>query len=449
MAKTRNITKEDIFIKARMLSEGVCIQGLTEKVPPGLRDISVRETKGDLSDIEIPEKLDYNDVDEIMELAYKSTLQRTTNLAGFSTLILDDSGLLAPITPNKHSRLDLIIKGETVTVSDGGEVLITGRFPKRPKWLDAKLSNGLPIEAALPAASAGIINVVFSLSCMNYNTKRGCRYCNLFANPVSRKIIMLPKETLRQYSKYQAEAVQIATDHGWRGTIAISGGALPPCHRPEYLERMGIVLSMLREYVGEETLKELRLVYNHYPPEDFSDMYKWKEMGIDAVSIDIEVMDSAYFAAICPGKSAYKPHAWWKKAQEAAVDVFGPGRSTGCIVMGIEPMSTLLKGTDERLSKGIIPIPLVFVSAPGAAYWGFRPPTAEWIVKASEKIADAIQKHASKFLGPNALKRMGSRANKKDSKSTQSTHRTVVFDELQRRLQMLGELMKPRKKRKN
>ena len=177
-------------------------------------------------------------------------------------------------------------------------------------------------------------------------------------------------------------------------------------------------------------------------------MYKWKEMGIDAVSIDIEVMDSAYFAAICPGKNAYKPHAWWKKAQEAAVEVFGPGRSTGCIVMGIEPMSTLLKGADERLSKGIIPIPLVFVSAPGAAYWGFRPPTAEWIVEASEKIVDTIQKYASKFLGPKTLKRMGTRATKKDSKSTQSSHRTVVFDELQRRLQMLGEMMKPRIKSK-
>ena len=254
---------------------------------------------------------------------------------------------------------------------------------------------------------------------------------------------MLPKSTLRVWAKYQAEAVQIATDNGWRGTLAISGGALAPAQRGEYLERIQIVLSMLHEYVGEEILKELILVYNHYPPEDFSDMHKWKELGIDAVSIDLEVMDSAYFAAICPGKNHYKPHEYWKKAQEAALEVFGPGRVTGCIVLGIEPMSTLLKGVEERLSKGIIPIPLVFFSAPGSAYWGFRAPTAEWIVEASEKIADLYINYAPKFLGPAIAK---ARREKKEGvpkrpRSNQTTHLSVVFDEIQRRLQGLGGII--------
>lgn len=271
---------------------------------------------------------------------------------------------------------------------------------------------------------------------MNYNTNRGCRYCNLFANPISQKIFMLPKSTLREFAKYQAEAIQIATDHGWRGNLAITGGALPPAQRPEYLERIEIVLSMLREYLGEEILSKLNLVYNHYPPDDFSDMYKWKELGINGVSIDLEVMDSAYFAAICPGKNASKPHAYWKKAQEAALEVFGPGRVTGCIVMGIEPMSTLLKGIDERLSKGIFPIPLVFFSAPGSAYWGFRAPTADWIVEASEKIADSFIEHAPKVFGPSMMKRMGKEGSgdRERARRNQSTHLSVVFDELRRRL---------------
>ncbi len=40
-------------------------------------------------------------------------------------------------------------------------------------------------KAALPAMSKEIINIVFSLSCMNYNSGRGCRYSNLFSNPMS------------------------------------------------------------------------------------------------------------------------------------------------------------------------------------------------------------------------------------------------------------------------
>ncbi len=433
MAKRKTITKEDIFIKARMISEGVCLQEKLEDLPPELRGISVKDSELNLSEnIEVPNKLDFSDTGKLMELSYLSRAQSSTNRFLSNTLILDKSDLKAPIYPNKHSRLDLSIEDETVSISDGGKELATGHFPKRFEWLDSKLSNGLPIVAALPAASAGIINIVFTLSCMNYNTNRGCRYCNLFANPISRKISMLPKETLRGWSKYQAEAVKIAINAGWRGNIALSGGALAPAQRKEYLERLEIVINMLREAVGEGVMSELRLVYNHFPPENFADMEKWKEIGVDATSIDLEVMDSAYFAAICPGKNAYKPHEYWKKAQEASVDIFGPlFNTTGCIVMGIEPMSTLIEGIDERLSKGIMPIPLVFYSAPGSAYWGFRAPTAEWIVEASEKIADSFMKHSPKFLA-----RAMAKARRKRT-PRQSTHLTIVFDEIQRRIQEL------------
>ena len=191
---------------------------------------------------------------------------------------------------------------------------------------------------------------------------------------------MLPQDTLKDWAQYQAEAVNIATEGGWRGVIALSGEALAPAQRGEYLDRLEIVINALREKIDEKLLSELTLVYNYYAPEDFSDMKKWKELGIIATSIDLEVMDPAYFSAICPAKAAYKPHEYWKKAQEAAVDVFGPLYSTGCVVMGIEPMTTLVNGIDERLSKGIMPNTLMFFSTPGSAYWGFSPPTANWIV---------------------------------------------------------------------
>ena len=99
--------------------------------------------------------------------------------------------------------------------------------------------------------------------------------------------------------------------------------------------------------------------------------------------------------------------------------------------MGIEPMSTLIKGIDERLSKGIMPVPLVFFSAPGSAYWGFRAPTAEWVVEASEKIADSFMKHSLKFLARAIAKARRKRTPR------ESSPLTVVFDEIQRRIQEL------------
>jgi len=393
MAETRNITKDDVYLKARIMSEGLRVEGF-EMQP-------FNELKKSTGEIDMPKKLNLDDTEELMRCYAACLKKESDNFQGVvgNVITFDDTGLRVMVLPNQHSRLTLTREGRKVILSEAGEQLAFGKLPQIPDWRNQKLSNGLPITAALPAMSKEIINIVFSLSCINYNTGRGCRYCNLFSNPMSRSIVMLPKETLRTWAKYQGEAVKIATDNGWRGVLAVSGGALPPAHRPEYLERLEILMDEIRGAIGEEMLGRLPVVYNHYPPDNFNEMNDWKEFGINATSIDIEVMDSAYFAAICPGKNAHQPHQWWKDAQEASVDIFGPYlKTTGCVVTGIEPMHTLLKGLDERLGKGVMPLPLVFMSLPGSAYWGFRPPTADWLVEATEKMVDIYLKHASKII---------------------------------------------------
>ena len=431
------VTKEDIFIKARMISEGVRIHD-SEDLSFELSKMTMQE-KAKQSEFKIPEKLDFNDPESIIELFAK--VNKTDTSSDFrQVIILDGSGLRAPIYYNKHSHIHLNIKNNKVIISEEGDILVKGTFPKRFEWLDEKLSNGLPVSTVLPSMSASIINVVFSLSCINYNTNRGCRYCNLFSNQISKKISMLPKETLRVWAKYQGEAVKTAVDNGWRGSIAISGGALAPAERSEYLDRLKIVLSSLRNAIGEVTFKKLPKVYNHYPPEEFSDMNKWKDLGINTTSFDLEVMDDAYFAAICPGKAAYKPLSYFKEAQEYSVKVFGPLLGTiGCVVMGIEPMSTLVNGFNERISKGILPIPLVFHSTPGSAYEGFRPPTAEWIVEASEKMADSFMKHVLKWLKPGKPTANEGRRNisRFSPGRMPTTHLSVVFDEIGYRINKL------------
>jgi biotin synthase-related radical SAM superfamily protein len=155
------------------------------------------------------------------------------------------------------------------------------------------------------------------------------------------------------------------------------------------------VITQLSESLDAEILSQLHIAANVYPPEDFSDMHKWKELGINAAEFDLEVMDPAYFKAICPGKSKAHPQEYWKEAQEAAVEIFGRGRGTfQSMVMGIEPMSSFVEGLEERISKGVYSAPLVFVPTPGSPYERFRPPTADWFVEANEKIADIYFQYA-------------------------------------------------------
>jgi hypothetical protein len=98
-------------------------------------------------------------------------------------------------------------------------------------------------------------------------------------------------------------------------------------------------------------------------------------------------MDPAYFPVICPGKATYKPHAFWKSAQDASVGDLGPfANTTGNIVLAIEPMSSVLNGIGERLAQGVMPRPVIFRSAPNSGYWGFRPPTADWLIEVTSSL---------------------------------------------------------------
>jgi hypothetical protein len=349
MAEKRNITREDIFLEARLLSEGVRVE---VKTPP----------------------------------------EKPPAFPG--TIVMDGCEITTFIRPSPYSRLEAVIEGDRVIVSDMGEVLGTARFEERPDWFDIPLSNGKAAWTALLGMTPDLIAIITNTLCYNQASGRGCRYCGLF-RPWDRAEQAkdwgpAANDRLQQRGKLAAEAVKLAIDHGWRGKIDFSGGVLPPGLRGQLTERLEILMEPLRELIDDDALSSMQISSNSYPPEDLADLYKWRDLGLNCVQFDLEVMDPAYFAAVCPNKHAAHPLEYWKEAQVAAVEVFGRWR--GCatsVVMGVEPMSSLVEGVEERLSQGVLSTPLCFQPTPGSAYEQFRPPNADWIVEATEKMAES------------------------------------------------------------
>jgi hypothetical protein len=262
-----------------------------------------------------------------------------------------------------------------------------------------------------------LIAIITNTLCYNQASGQGCRYCGLFASgervAKSADWGRASHDRLRQRGELAAEAIKMAVDHGWRGKIDFSGGVLPPGLRGDLTERIEILMAPLREAIDNDVLSSMQIAANSYPPDDLSELYKWRDLGLNAVQFDLEVMDPAYFAAVCPAKHAAHPLDYWKEAQIAAVEVFGRWRgsatslvmgvepmtslevfgrwrgSATSVVMGVEPMTSLVEGVEERLSKGVLSTPLCFQPTPGSAYEQFRPPTADWIVEATEKMAES------------------------------------------------------------
>lgn len=347
------ITRNDIFIKARILAEGVRF-----------------ETKEPLSQSH-----------------------------AFDTIELDKSGLPVQCMMNPYSRLRVVFEGEKASLFDEAVLLETAHLSKRPAWRSRRLANGQAIDNFLTYFTVKLMNVVIHYYCDNCHRGEGCHYCGFYVhNPTDME--HMSQDTFRELAACNAEVIKIATDAGWRGTIALNGGAFPNDQWHTLTDRLATFITPIREAVSPEVFSQLHVVANVYPPEDLSELLTWKDLGFHGTQFDLEVCDSRYFAAICPGKIRFRTHDHWKEAQIASRDIFGPGRGTiSFVLMGLEPLESLLEGIEERLSRGIAALPLTRVQLTGSKMERLPPPHADWLVEASEKAAELYIRYADRTDG--------------------------------------------------
>lgn len=407
MAEKRNITREDILIKARIASEGV-------RLPMGGQIVNWGPA------------IVLDGCELVMYTWHNPRSRLQMSIDGGADEGVDRNG----------GFQDPGIAGKDIAIVDEGEVLATGQVQERLPWWDTLLSNGSTAESAAMVAGHTDTNIVFTYSCHNQDTGKACRYCSKFSPESLEGLADVIATPLGEAAMRQAEGLKVATDNGWRGTVFVSAGALPPeLPRDEVLARLETTLAPIRDMLGPRVLSEVNMLFNNYPPDDFKEMETWRDMGISATSFDIEVMDPAYWAAVCPGKAASGTHEHWKEAQIASTEIFGPGRGTmSSVVLGMEPMETLLAGVEEGCSHGVFPIPVVFLPAiAGKALESFRPPTAEWYVDVAEQVVDRILQHADKLgMDPMADTRAGM------TRTGLSYPVTLITDEITRRAQERG-----------
>ena len=389
MTDKRNITKEDVLLKTRLGAEGTRL-----------------EIKGPL-------------------------LWERTDQTSSPHVVLDGCDVVVGLGENLRSRLESVIEGPDVTISEAGEVLATGTLQKRAPWRDELMSDGTPVNGAISYDTALIATIVVSSRCYAVESGKGCRYCG-FGPLFNRSPLPSSIGEAFALAERQIEALAIAIQNGWRGAILLVGGAAPPERRDQWTtDLFEAVMTRFHESVDAETLSQLQIASDVYPPNDLGLLDKWKRFGINSAQFETEVMDPAYFKAICPGRGEQKR---WFEAQEAAVGLFGRGRGCSSLfVSGIEPMAGMIEGVEERVSKGVYVMPAQFFPHPDSPMEGMQPPTAEWFVEANEKIVDIYLKYADTFdVDLTEDDRWGY--------TRRGQSYTVSFDEKNRRLQEMGKL---------
>ena len=394
MTERRNISKEDVLLKTRLMSEGVRL------------------------DIKGPPQWGAPTQDAV---------------SSFPGIVLAGCDVVVTaFGENPRSRMEAVIEGNTVTISDMGEVVGTGTLAKRAPWRDIVMSNGQTVNSAISHDGGMLCEVGISSRCFAYDSGQTCKFYGFGALFAMSGPLQSFNEAL-QTALRGVEPVAIAIENGWRGAILFVGGATPPDRRGQWTtDLFEGIMTRLNERIGADVLSELQIASDVYPPDDLGDLYKWRSFGMNSCQFDSEVVDPAYFRAICPAKGEKQI---WHKAQEAAAEVFGRGRgSSSLIVSGLEPMSELLEGIEERLSKGVYMQPIQFQPYPNSPMEGMRPPSAEWFVEANEKIVDLYFKYGDTFDVPLTEDDRWGYTRRGNS------YLTACDDEKSRRLQEMGKL---------
>jgi len=392
MTEKRNITKEDIFLEARLRAEGCRIEMKNPK-----------------------KKWEHGNI--------------------YESVVLDGCDIVMGLWHNPASHLKVVFDGDDTIILDGDEELGRGTPEARAPWRDKSLGDGTPVQSADIPWNADILSIVLNRrGCAHAGKGNACKYCFMAAIPAGAADVFRSSSDFESSKERVVEAIIIALQSGWRGEILFTGNTPPRSQHEELTDEMERIISQMREAVGEEILGENQIAEALFsPPDDLGLLDRWRDIGLDSAEFDTQIVDPGYFKAICPGRGE---QSRWDEAQTASAEVFGRGRgATTGIVMGLEPMDGLLEGIEDRISRGVFTQLFNFIPIPGGPYGGMMPPSAQWFMTAAEKIVDIYLKYANTFdVDLTEDTRFGC------TRKGRSFYISIVDDEIARRLQEMGRL---------
>lgn len=392
MTEKRNITKEDIFLEARLRAEGCQVE---------VKKVGKEWEHGNI----------------------------------YQSVVLDGCDIVMGLWQNPASHLKVIFDGDNATISEGDEILGTGTPEERASWRDKPLSDGTPVQSAGIPWNADILSIIMGqVGCAHAAGGKACKYCFMAAIPAGTTMPTMPPSDFERGKARAVEAIIVALQNGWRGEILFTGGTPPRARHGKITDEMERIINQMRDAVGEEVLSQNQIAEALFsPPDDLGLLHRWKDIGLNSTEFDTQIVAPDYFKAICPGRGE---KSRWIEAQIASAEVFGRGRgATTGIVIGLEPMAGLLEGIEELISNGVFTQIFNFIPIPGGPYGGMMPPSAAWFVEAAEKIVDIYLRHADTFdVDLTEDTRFGY------TRKGRSFYLSIVDDEMARRLQEMGKL---------
>ncbi|EAU54758.1 DASS family sodium-coupled anion symporter [Mariprofundus ferrooxydans] len=126
------------------------------------------------------------------------------------------------------------------------------------------------------------------------------------------------------------------------------------------LSRLLPVIALLRRHLPHQ-----QIALETVAPHDLKIIDELYDAGLDIFVCNLEVADTARFAATCPGKASHGGQSRIWEALRHARSVFRPGTVVSHLIVGLEPLQSTIAGMKELVHAGVVPLLIPFRPLPG------------------------------------------------------------------------------------
>jgi len=298
-----------------------------------------------------------------------------------------DAGFLyvrgLPLTVPMHARY-VRASPYTLHVDDrGARILREGRYvapavvPPRPRFYDLETADGVPYWRIALLHLDSVASTVVQ-KCIYWGTEEQCGFCGI---ELTRGEQTVPVKTPAQL----AEVCTAARDLDGAVDVTLTTGSL------NRRDRGAFYISRCAAAIKDASGLPVQVQFE--PPDDLAVLDEVRAAGVDAVGIHVETFDEEVLARVAAGKAKTGIEGYFR-AWERAVEVFGRGRVTTYVILGMgERRERIEEGCRRAIELGVYPFVVPLRPVPGTLMAAERPPDPDYVASVYRSVAAMLAEH--------------------------------------------------------
>jgi radical SAM protein (TIGR04043 family) len=214
--------------------------------------------------------------------------------------------------------------------------------------------------------------------CIYWGTPEQCGFCGI---ELTRGEQTVPVKTPAQL----AEVCTAAHRYDGAVDVTLTTGSL------NRRDRGALYISKCAAAIKEACGLPIQVQFE--PPDDLDVLAHVRDAGVDAVGIHIETFDPDVLSLVAPGKAQCGVegyfHCW-----ERAVEVFGRGRVTTYVILGMgERREFIEAGCRRAIELGVYPFVVPLRPVPGTLMADVAPPDPDYVADVYRSVSAMLAEH--------------------------------------------------------